>query len=101
MNMPGKTVDANKLLLGLVDIIAGGSALASQFDRLARDLGVSPGASTIVFFSGIKKILRELPDKAFNDKNARFAMVDAVQDALDAAIEAEENELDQEQEGSR
>jgi type III secretion system TyeA family effector delivery regulator len=91
MFLEAKPLDANRLLAGIVDIIAGGNALAMQFERLARELGVAPGEPTIVFLSGIKKILRELPEKAFTDKNARLAMVDAVQDALDQAIEAEEN----------
>jgi type III secretion protein W len=86
-----KPLDGNLLLAGLVDIIAGGSATASQFERLARDLGLQAGAPTILFLSGIKKILRQLPDKAFVDRNARLAMVDGVQDALDDAIEAEED----------
>jgi type III secretion protein W len=93
----GQIVDVNKLLVGLVDILAGNGALASQFERLARNVGVPEGEQTIVFLSGVKKILRELPDKAFIDKNARLAMVDAVQDALDTAIEAEEEAAEQEE----
>jgi type III secretion protein W len=92
--VPAAPVEANALLAGLVDIIAGGSAMASQFERLARSVGVAEGAQHILFLSGIKKILRELPDKAFADKNARLSMVDAVQDALDTAIEAEEEAQD-------
>ena len=96
--MDDKTLDAGKLLAGIVEIISGGNALAMQFERLARDMRLAEGAPTIVFLSGIKQILRELPDKAFIDKNARLSMVDAVQDALDAAIEAEEN-MEENEEG--
>lgn len=98
MGTEDKPLDAGKLLAGIVEIIGGTNALAMQFDRLARELGIPEGAPTIVFLSGIKKILRELPDKAFIDKNARLSMVDAVQDALDAAIEAEEN-MEENEEG--
>jgi type III secretion protein W len=98
MSVPGKSLDANRLLLGLVDIIAAGSAMASQFERLARELAIPSGAPTIVFLTGMKKILRELPEKAFADRNARFAMVDAVQDALDTAIEQEEQAVQDGQE---
>jgi type III secretion system TyeA family effector delivery regulator len=94
-----KPLNAGRLLAGLLDIVDSGSALGMQFDRLARDFGVPEGAPTIVFFSGVKKILRELPDKAFADRNARLSMVDAVQDALDRAIEAEEESLQEEQQG--
>jgi type III secretion system TyeA family effector delivery regulator len=69
-----------------------------QFERLARELGITEGPQLILLLSGMKKILRELPEKAFTDKNARLAMVDAVQDALDKAIEAEENMQDDGQE---
>lgn len=96
--MDDKPLDAGKLLAGIVEIIGGGNALAMQFERLARDMGLAEGAPTIVFLSGIKNILRGLPDKAFIDKNARLSMVDAVQDALDAAIEAEEN-MEENEEG--
>ena len=96
--MEDKPLDVNVLLKGCVEIIGGGNALAMQFERLARDMGLAEGAPTIVFLSGIKNILRGLPDKAFVDKNARLAMVDAVQDALDAAIDAEE-EMEQNEEG--
>lgn len=89
-----KSLDANLLLGRLVEMIDGSSALGMQFDRLARDLQIEEGEAKIIFLSGVKKIFRELPDKAFNDKNARLAMVDAVQDALDAAIDAEEEMLD-------
>lgn len=99
MKAPERRVDANRLLTGLVDIIAGGSAMSSQFERLGRELGVGKGPQAIVFLTGIKKILRQLPEKAFTDKNARFAMVDAVQDALDAAIEEEEQMLESDAKG--
>ncbi|MBC7599810.1 MAG: TyeA family type III secretion system gatekeeper subunit [Polaromonas sp.] len=97
MSQDDKPLDAARLLSSLVDIIAGGNALPMQFSRLARELGLEEGAPTILLLWGIKKILRNLPDKAFNDKAARLAMVDAVQDALDEAIEQEEELLDLEE----
>jgi type III secretion system TyeA family effector delivery regulator len=97
----GEAIDVNRLLGGLVDIVAGTGAFAMQFERLARDAGAGEGAPTIVLLSGVKKILRELPDKAFADKNARLAMVDAVQDALDDAIEAEEAAQEHDEEEDR
>lgn len=96
-----KPLDTDRLIVGLVDILAGGNALAMNFERLARDLGISDGAQTVIFLSGVKKILRELPDKAFVDRNARLGMVDAVQDALDQAIDMEEAMADERHEGNR
>ena len=101
MAADGDPFDAGKMLAGLVDILGSTNAMAMQFERLARDLGIPEGAHTIVFLSGIKNILRGLPDKAFVDKSARLAMVDAVQDALDDAIDAEEEMEQNENEGDR
>ncbi|HVZ45044.1 MAG TPA: TyeA family type III secretion system gatekeeper subunit [Ramlibacter sp.] len=98
MAASSEPLDANRLLSGLLDIIASGSALSLQFQKLGRELGIADGEPTIVFLSGLKKILRELPDKAFADRNARLSMVDAVQDALDQAIELEE-EMQEKDEG--
>jgi type III secretion protein W len=95
--MADEAFDVGKLLAGLLAIVGSGNAMAMQFERLARDMQVSEGAANIVFLSGIKKMLRELPDRAFVDRNARLSMVDAVQDALDKAIEAEEEALENEQ----
>lgn len=100
MLTPGNAVDVGKLLVGLVDILAGTNAMSSQFERLARDLGIAEGAPTVVFLNGVKKILRGLPDKVFEDKHARLAMVDAVQDALDAAIDVEEEMNEGNEQGS-
>ena len=97
---PPNGFDVSKFLVGFVDILASGSAMSVQFDRLARDLNIPEGEATVVFLNGIKKIVRGLPDKVFEDKNARLAMVDAVQDALDQAIEIEEEMNESKEEGS-
>ena len=100
MPTPANAFDVSKLLVGFVDLLAAGTAMPGQFERLARELSIPEGEPTVVFLSGLKKILRELPDKAFDDKNARFAMVDAVQDALDNAIDAEEEMNENDEKGS-
>jgi type III secretion system TyeA family effector delivery regulator len=97
MPTPDEPMQLGKLLAGLLTIVGSGNALAMQFERLAREMQVPEGAPNIVFLSGIKKMLREMPDRAFADRNARLSMVDAVQDALDKAIEAEEEALENEQ----
>lgn len=89
-----KSIDEDQFVKSLIEILRGGNAMAMHFERLAKDLNVPEGTHTIVFLSGIKKILRELPDKAFPEPRQRLALVDAVQDALDTAIEAEEEALD-------
>lgn len=91
MRETDEDIDENRLLIALVDLVASGSALSIQFERLAQDLGVPRGAQMIIFLTGVKGILRDLPEKAFIDRNSRLSMIDAVQDALDAAIDEEEN----------
>lgn len=95
MVSPDKSIDAGKLVIALVELLAAGNAPGLHFERLAKDLGLPAGALTINFLSGIKKILRDLPDKAFTEPKARLTLVDAVQDALDDAIEAEEEALEE------
>lgn len=83
-------VDEQKLLLSLIKTVSGSWISPSQFERLANELAIPDGAATIYFLTGIKHILRELPFKVFTDDAARLAVLDAVQLALDAAIEREE-----------
>jgi type III secretion protein W len=83
-------VDEQKLLLSLLKTVSGSWIAPSQFERLASELAIPDGAATIYFLTGIKHILRELPFKVYTDDAARLAVLDAVQTALDAAIEREE-----------
>lgn len=88
------SLDAGKLVISLIEILSSGNAMAIHFERLVQDQGIGEGAPAVTLLSGIKKILRDLPDKAFADSKHRLALVDAVQDALDTAIEAEEATLE-------
>ncbi|RYX93972.1 MAG: TyeA family type III secretion system gatekeeper subunit [Comamonadaceae bacterium] len=94
MSSPPKPIDTARLVKAMVELLAAGNAPGLHFARLALDMGLPAGAPTINFLSGVKKILRDLPDKAFTEPKARLALVDAVQDALDDAIEAEEEALE-------
>lgn len=64
---------------------------ASRFNGLADKLGVSDPTARIQFLTGMKNLLRELPVKVFPDPDARQTLINAVQEALDAAIDVEEN----------
>jgi type III secretion system TyeA family effector delivery regulator len=81
------------VMLRLIDFIAAGSATGSQMSRLARDQGIPPGEPSIVFLTEIKSVFRELPDRIYPDRSTRLSLMDAVQDALDEAIEQEEGEV--------
>ncbi|MCE2870509.1 MAG: TyeA family type III secretion system gatekeeper subunit [Oxalobacteraceae bacterium] len=89
--LPELDIDHRKLLLALVKTVSGAWISPNQFERLARELTIPDGPATIYFLTGIKQILRELPFKVFTDDAARTAILDAVQTAIDAAIEREEN----------
>lgn len=45
----------------------------------------------IQFLTGVKNVLRELPVKIFEDAEARQTLLNAAQDALDAAIDLEDD----------
>ena len=91
---PESKLDEQKLLLALLRTISGSWIAPSQFERLATELGVPDGSPTIYFLTGIKLILRELPIKVYSDEAARLSVLDALQTALDTAIEREETEAE-------
>ncbi len=91
---PEPKLDEQKLLLALLRTISGSWIAPSQFERLASELGVPDGSPTIYFLTGIKLILREMPIKVYTDEAARASVLDALQTALDAAIEREEAEAE-------
>lgn len=87
-------VDAEALFFGILDIIASGRAVPAQFEGLAQALKLPAGTPTVVFLSQVTSILRELDDRAFADEKQRLLLVRAALDALDAAIEKEEELLE-------
>ena len=82
------------MLKRVLELLAGGTPTASQFERIVRDCGIPAGEPEIVFLTGQKKVLGDLADFAYEDKHTRLATLDAAQDALDAAIEREEDLLE-------
>ena len=91
---PELQFDEQKLLLALLRTLSGSWIAPSQFERLATELGLPAGGPTIYFLTGIKLILRELPIQVYTDEAARASVLDALQTALDAAIEREEAEAE-------
>lgn len=67
---------------------------ASRFTGLADRLGVSDGANgvgaSIGFQTAVKVMVRDLPVKVFADADVRQTILNAVQEALDQAIDQEE-----------
>ena len=63
---------------------------APRFTAMADKQGVRSVGAQIAFQMAAKVMLRELPPKVFPDPDSRQSILSAVQDALDAAIEKEE-----------
>ena len=63
---------------------------SSRFSALALQLGVHDNAMQIAFYTGLKGMIRELPQKIFADPETRDALLKALQGALDDAIDREE-----------
>jgi len=63
---------------------------ALRFTSMAEKQGVHAVGAQIAFLMSTKVMLRELPPKVFPDFESRLAILGAAQDALDAAIDKEE-----------
>lgn len=63
---------------------------ATRFTGMADKLGVMSVGAQIAFHAATKIMLRDLPPKVFPDPESRQAILNAAQDALDVAIDKEE-----------
>lgn len=66
---------------------------APRFTGMAEKQGVRAVDAQITFHMATKVMLRELPPKVFSDPDSRQSILSAAQDALDAAIDKEEENL--------
>jgi len=89
-----QAIDMARLINGVLDILGTGTPMPRHFDRLVTNCELPQGAATIVFLTGLKRVLADLPDKAFDDRQIRMATLDALQATLDQAIEQEEARLE-------
>jgi type III secretion protein W len=63
----------------------------SRFTVLADRRGLKEPAQRIVFLTGVKELMRTLPELVFEDPEIRQSILNAAQEALDAAIDLEED----------
>ncbi len=84
---------ALSLMRDLVAITGERWVAPSRFSGIADDWGVHETAARIRLLTGILKILRTLPVPVFPDLEVRAAILQSAQQAVDQAIEAEENTL--------
>jgi type III secretion system TyeA family effector delivery regulator len=83
-------LDTTRLLSGLLTIVGASWVAASQFESLARELGLADGEPTIQFLTAVRGLLSKLPERVYQSDDLRRAVLTAAQDALDAAIDREE-----------
>lgn len=86
-------MDAAIMLRKVVELTNERWVNANQFTRLAESLACTDFASQIRFLTEMKGVLRDLPVKVFADADNRQALMTALQDALDSAIDREEEQL--------
>lgn len=78
------------LMRDLVTISGEKWTTASRFETLCQKFGIGDVAPRIAMLSGLRTILRELPVPIFPDTDTRQATLDAAQEALDQAIDQED-----------
>ena len=83
-------VDAGGLMRELVAIANEKWVAGSRFTALADKHGVFNLEARVVFQSGLRQILKDLPVQVFADSDTRHSILSACQDALDTAIDEEE-----------
>lgn len=83
-------VKAFDLLKELVTLTQEKWITPSRFHALASRWAPDPVALQIRFLTEVKQILRTMPVQAYPDLDARQAVLDALQEALDVTINLEE-----------
>ena len=86
-------LDASQMLQKVIGLTTERWINANAFTRLAEGAGCADFSSQIRFLTEMKGVLRDLPVKIFADADSRQSMIIALQDALDVAIDREEEQL--------
>ena len=63
---------------------------ASRFTGMADRWGIDDPTVRVTFIAGVREILRTIPVQVFADADVRQSILNAAQEALDAAIDEEE-----------
>jgi type III secretion protein W len=84
---------ADRLLSSLLELAEASWLSGAQVEKIVREQNLRSIEAEIYFLRELADLIRALPLKIFKDPEQRLKMVDAVQEALDKAIEREEAEL--------
>ncbi len=79
-----------QLMQSLVGASAEKWISTSRFTALSGEVGAGAVQPQIQFLTGVKALMRDMPPKVFVDADQRQTVLQAVQDALDAAIDRED-----------
>jgi len=82
--------DGERLMRDLVGLTGDKWLNESRFTALAQQHGVTSPEGRVAFLAGVKALMRDLPIQVFPDPDARQATLNAIQDALDMAIDEED-----------
>lgn len=80
------------LMCGLVELSGMKWVSAERFNGLSERCGAHATEAKVHFLSGIKNLLREMPENVFLSSEQRQSVINASQEALDTAIDREEEE---------
>lgn len=83
-------VDPDRLMSDLVGVTGESWVSEARFTSMARQHGADCAEGRVAFLGGTKGLLRELPIPVFSSAEARQGHLDALQEALDSAIDEEE-----------
>lgn len=83
---------AFELMKELVNLTGEKWVSPSRFTNLADRLDLDDVQARIIFLTGVKGLLRNMPVKVFEDADARLSILNAVQEALDTLIDLEEEQ---------
>ena len=85
-------MSATVVMRSLVEISAEKWVSAQRFTSLSERCGVRDPAAQVHFLTHLKGVLKDMPVQVFVDGEQRQSVFKAAQDALDAAIDREEEE---------
>jgi type III secretion protein W len=85
-------IDSQRLMRDLVSVTGEKWVSESRFTNLARQHNVNTLEGRIAFLSAVKTMLRDLPVQVYPDADTRQSILNAVQEALDIAIDEEDQQ---------
>jgi type III secretion protein W len=84
---------ADRLIGGLLGLAEASWIAAAHVEKIVREQRLPSLEAEIYFLRELADLARLMPLKAFKEPEQRLKLVEAIQEALDAAIAREEEEL--------